>query len=240
MGMVGAASAASKHKNHIDLYDDSDDDHHDEFHDAKDDEDDWDDVTIATARTGEDTKLTHAEKREIMRQKLIREVMDKAMPDRHNIDLEVFMSDKTIEKGGCLVQFLKLMGCMSSSLHDAIANDSVRQVRAALKRMNEGKNKDPTLINALNENGRTAIVQACIMKKTDIIEILIGDDAELNLPDVSNGMTALMYSLVMEQGSRRYSALLYHPPVACYPLPPRSHIVPYHTHARPFCLNFTL
>jgi hypothetical protein len=213
MGMMGAASAASKHKNHIDLYDDSDDDHQDEFHDAKDNEDDWDDGTIATARTGE-AKLTHAEKREMMRQKMIREVMDKAMPDRHNIDLEVFMSDKTIEKGGCIVQFLKLMGCMPSSLHDAIANNSVRQVRAALKRMNEGKNKDPTLINALNENGRTAIVQACIMKKTDIIEILIGDDAELNLPDVNNGMTALMYSLVMEQGSRRHSALLRHSPVS--------------------------
>jgi len=133
-----------------------------------------------------------------MRQRVIQEVMDRALPDRHDIDLEVFTSDKTVSKGGCFVQFLRLMGILPSSLHDAIANDSIKQVRKAIKRMNEGKKKDPTLINALNEEGRTAVVQATIMKKTDIVRVLLEEDAELNLPDSSNGITALMYAIIME------------------------------------------
>lgn len=200
--ILKVSKQANSHRHHVDLYDDSDDDHLSEFSDKKEDDggdDKWETDTINTIQTTSSKYAqTHAQKREAMRQRIMREVMDKAMPDRHDIDMEVFTSSTKITKGGCLRQTLTLMGILPASLHDAITHNSIKQVNRAIKRMMEGKRKDPTLINAMNEEGRTPIIAATIMKKVDIMEVLVAQDCELNLPDANNGMTALMYAIVLE------------------------------------------
>ena len=159
-----------------------------------------DDNTIITIEE-EVYKRNYGAQREALRARVMQEVLDAALPDRHNIDTEMFISDTRNEKGGFMVSCLKLFGCLDSTLHDALTNNSIRQARRIIKKINQdkekGRIKDDNIINALNEEGRSAICCSIILKREPFIEFFIENDADVNIPDENNGMTPLMYVLVM-------------------------------------------
>ena len=159
-----------------------------------------DDFTVSTTELPK--KVDFAAQREALRARIMQEVLDSALPDRENIDTELFMSNTRNEKGGFIVSLLKLFGCMTASLHDALMNGSIRQARSIMTKFKKDKEKgkavDENMINALNEQGRSALTCAIILNRTEFIEFLLEEDADVNIPDEYNGMTALMYALSMK------------------------------------------
>ena len=145
----------------------------------------------------------HAAKREKMKEKIVKDVTAKILPDIGAFDATTAIQiDK--RKSGCCVSFLKLLGCVHSSLNEAISFMSLKTLKSSIKKLTKEK-KLAEYINAYDASGRTPLINAIITKRAEniydpnfspneLIEALLDAGADVNVPDQFMGMTPLLYS----------------------------------------------
>jgi hypothetical protein len=71
--------------------------------------------------------------RSALKDKVLKEVMDNAFPDMHEFDVDAFVTTKPIEEPPSkFVRFLRLIGFLDVSIHEAILNGSVLQLKRSI------------------------------------------------------------------------------------------------------------
>ncbi len=138
------------------------------------------------------TKL--AQQHNIIREKIVQEVISEILPDMGSYANGTF--DKHIVKEDSFtVKWLKLLGCMAMDLHDAVLAGSVDELKRTITKLCVGPKATPEMINAYDQEGRTALSLAAKVNHNIMCLELIESNAIVECPDESTGRTPLYYSV---------------------------------------------
>ncbi len=143
-------------------------------------------------------------KRDKIKMKIMKGVMDQVLPDIGAYDSKSTVGKDNMSSNGFVSTCCRLFGCMSSSLNEGVRFSSLKSINRTIRKLQRSK-KLEEYINAYDENGRTPLINAIMTRKLPdpddptffplgIIERLIEVGADLNAPDELFGMTPLIYA----------------------------------------------
>jgi len=149
----------------------------------------------------------YMERRKKEKMKIVNKVLKEVLPDlgAYNVASAISGPKKKHFKGW-YVEFAKIMGCISCSLHEAVMYSSMRSLNRTLNNLRKTGTLD-VAINQYDQDGRTPLICAIISKReldegdprdaNYMIDALIGAGADCNVPDSYNGMTPLLYATAL-------------------------------------------
>ena len=143
-------------------------------------------------------------KRDKLKKKIMKGVMDQVLPDIGAYDSTNVIGKDKMSSNGLISQFCRLFGCISASLNEGVRYSSLKSVNRTIRKLQKS-NKLQENINVYDEDGRTPLINAIMTRKQPdpddpsffpfaIIERLIDAGADVNAPDQLFGMTPLLYS----------------------------------------------
>ncbi len=140
---------------------------------------------------------SYSRKRDVLKERIIREVLDLALPDMGEFDMtDVIMGPKK-PWGGRAVEWAKLCGCWPVTPHEAVLYGSSGFLASSIARIK--KKQQFELLNQLDQLGRTPLIVSIIIERSDLADIILNDSpADPNICDTANGNTPLHYSLLMK------------------------------------------
>lgn len=187
------------------------------FDDGMDGDSDGNDDAFGTSaksfKKGKSAKSKKSAASKVLRQrneiraKVVKDVMDKIMPDIGAYDVDgTTQARKESEAGAFFVRWMKFIGLLELDLHDAVLTGSIRRVRGSIRKLKSGKNPQPELINQYDENGYTPLSLGVKVNDTEIVEALLDAGAIPDLVDEVSGRTPLFFSIQL--GNHAMTALL--------------------------------
>lgn len=127
-----------------------------------------------------------------LRDQIVQEVLDKVLPTLGDCgDSEkVFRPMDSFH-----IRWLRLIGCLSLNLHDAILSGSIEEVERTLKKLCKGPFATPELINEYNQAGMTPLSVAAKLNDLDICAELVDYHAIIECVDEGTGRTPLFHAV---------------------------------------------
>ena len=93
-------------------------------------------------------KEVYPTKRAALKAQIIKEVMEDIFPEETDVDVTEYVGVRGVDaKGNCVVEFLKFLGCIDVSVHQAVWNGSPKQLTKALQNLAKGEDPDPARVN---------------------------------------------------------------------------------------------
>ena len=143
-------------------------------------------------------------KRDKLKKKILKGVMDQVLPDIGAYDSKNIIRKDTSSSNGFILQCCKVFGCFSASLNEGVQFASIKSINRTIDKLQRFKKLDEH-INAYDGDGRTPLINAIMTRKQPnpddpsflpfaIIERLLEVGADLNAPDQLFGMTPLLYA----------------------------------------------
>lgn len=177
---------------------------------------------IAAAQDNVRRRSKFINARNQLRDAVLKEVMAAVMPDIGGYDIDG-MGKRAANEKSKFRQFLKFIGLMDLDLHDAVLSGSVHHTRRAINKImkpGQGKQPDPAMMNAYDEQGRTALCIAVRIKQPEMVLDLLENEALPDVCDESTGRTPLMFSVMnhtldISKNLLRYNASVDMPDFHC-------------------------
>lgn len=136
--------------------------------------------------------------RDQLRETVIKDVLDKILPDieAYKFDDEETMKKKGNQRFKTCTKILKYFACIELDLHDAVLSANIHHVRSSVKKITQGANPQPELLNQFDQNGCTALSLAVKINQPAIVLFLLENGAAVDYIDASTGRTPLFYSVL--------------------------------------------
>lgn len=168
------------------------------------DEDDEDDnIVKKKGRGNEEEKIAkftgsrYAQRREELKQQVIKGVMDKVLPDMGAFNMEEIIHGKKQYKRHWIITLLMTLGILNINCIECVMTGANKKLIKNLTRNRKNKKKfDPQMVNARDEHGRTLLILAIQVGGVDMVETLLSFGANPDAADEENMMTPLMHSVV--------------------------------------------
>lgn len=138
-----------------------------------------------------------AREREELREKIMKEVMDKVLPD---IEAYKFDDDaskkKKVDRFETITKILKYFACIELDLHDAVLSANIYHVRNSVRKITQGENPQPHLLNQFDQHGCTPLSYAVKINQSAVALFLLESGASPDYIDEGSGRTPIYYSVL--------------------------------------------
>lgn len=112
-------------------------------------------------------KSAYSQKRDKLKNKIMKEVLAQVLPDMGAYDLGAIVSGPKVSWfDGFIVDIAKIFGCVSLTLHEAVFYGSMKSMNRTVKKLTKDE-KLSHYINQYDKNGRTPLICAIISRRQD-------------------------------------------------------------------------